>query len=215
MNFLFIAITLLSLVLFYLGVGRDKRVLYFSLAWIICVGAVSYSGYFENTLASPPRFIIIVIGAIGLALFWTKKMKNNKVNPHFLIAVHTIRLPVELFLYHLFLEKKVPILMTYKGYNFDILMGISAIIILLYVFISKKQLSRTFMKVWNILGIFFLLFIVIIAILSAPLPLQQLAFDQPNIALTQYPFIFLPAFIVPVVFVSHFSLLKTNITRSD
>lgn len=65
------------------------------------------------------------------------------------------------------------------------------------------------------MGILFLLFIVSIAILSSPLPIQQLAFDQPNIALLIFPYTFLPTCVVPIVLMSHILLLKMNIQLID
>jgi len=50
--------------------------------------------------------------------------------------------------------------------------------------------------------------IVLTAILSAPLPIQQLAFDQPSIAVMYFPFVYLPGFIVPIVLFSHLVSLK-------
>lgn len=203
LSFIFIAITFLSLILFYHATGKDKRVLMVSLGWMLVVGIVAYSGYFENTLAKPPRFLFIIIGSIGLSVFFYKTINRDTLNTKFLLAVHTLRLLVELVLYQLFLQKKVPVLMTFKGWNFDILVGISAILMLFYLLVTKKRLPKAFVLVWNILGLVFLTTIVVIAILSSPLPLQQLAFNQPNIAILQFPFTYLPAYIVPIVFLSH------------
>jgi hypothetical protein len=50
--------------------------------------------------------------------------------------------------------------------------------------------------------------IVVTAILYAPLPIQQLAFEQPNIAVMYFPFVYLPGFIVPIVLFSHLVSLK-------
>jgi hypothetical protein len=98
--------------------------------------------------------------------------------------------------------------MTFKGWNFDILIGISALVILLYQLTSKRKMNRQFLIVWNIIGIVFLMFIVSLAILSSPLPIQQFAFDQPNIGLLEFPYCFLPTCIVPIVLMSHILLLN-------
>jgi len=209
LSFIFIIITLLSLILFYYGTGRDKRVLLVNVVWIIVVGILSFSGYFENTSAKPPRFLLVLSGAILLSVFLFKRLKNNRPDVKPLLALHSLRMLIELVLYQLFLQHKIPVLMTFKGWNFDILMGISAIFILLYLLLTKKKISRSFFLIWNISGLVLLTIIVFIAILSSPLPLQQLAFDQPNIALLQFPFSFLPACIVPFVFLTHIFMLRT------
>ncbi len=210
LSLIFIIITLLSFLLFYYGTGKNKRVLLVIPLWILIVGVVSYSGYFTNTSVKPPRFLAVMLASICLSMFLFKTVNKNKLNINLLLAIHTLRLPVELVLYKLFLLKKVPILMTFKGWNFDILIGIMALFLLFYSWRTKNRLSKIFILIWNILGLVSLTTIVAIAILSSPLPLQLLAFDQPNIAVLQFPFIYLPACIVPIVFVSHLLIIQTS-----
>ena len=209
--FLFIATTLLSLILFYQGTGKDKRVLVFSIFWLLSIGLISYNGYFENTQEKPPRFIFAVIPTIIAFIWFYRTIDLNRIKPKFLVAVHVVRIPVELILFELFLQKKVPILMTFKGWNFDILMGILATTILFYMLYTKKNPSKSFVLSWNILGLLFLTAIVLMAVLSSPLPIQLLAFDQPNLAVLQFPYIYLPTYIVPVVFISHLLTLKDTL----
>jgi hypothetical protein len=96
--------------------------------------------------------------------------------------------------------------MTFSGWNFDILTGISAFLLLLYIVLTKRKLNSLFFLVWNIIGILFLLIIVSLAILSAPFPIQQFAFNQPNIAVLEFPYCFLPTCVVPIVLLSHLLL---------
>jgi branched-subunit amino acid transport protein len=95
----------------------------------------------------------------------------------------------------------VPELMTFKGRNYDILVGISALLVGLLVF--KKHVSTQGLLLWNVVGLFFVCFILINGILSAELPFQQFAFDQPNRALSYFPYVFLPAIVVPIVIYTH------------
>ena len=97
--------------------------------------------------------------------------------------------------------------MTFEGRNFDILAGITAPLVLYYGFV-KRKLGNTFMLLWNVICLLLLLNIVVNAILSAPFPFQQFAFDQPNVAVMYYPFVWLPCFIVPVVLFSHLVLIR-------
>jgi hypothetical protein len=83
------------------------------------------------------------------------------------------------------------------------------------VLYKKHSKIHKLLYFWNIAGVIFLSIIACIAILSAPLPLQQFAFEQPNIALLKFPYVFLPAFIVPLVFTSHFLMLKKRKNNSD
>jgi hypothetical protein len=45
------------------------------------------------------------------------------------------------------------------------------------------------------------------AILSAPGLFQTRAFDQPNVGVLYFPFVWLPGFIVPAVLLSHLVVL--------
>ena len=58
---------------------------------------------------------------------------------------------------------------------------------------------------WNSIGLALILFILVNGVLSAELPIQQFAFDQPNRGLNYFPFILLPALLVPMVIWMHIS----------
>jgi hypothetical protein len=116
--------------------------------------------------------------------------------------ISIVRLPVELVLYWLFLYKAVPELMTFEGRNWDIISGVTTPIIILMAF-RKVKTKTVLLLIWNIVCLGLLLNIVINAMLSAPFLFQKFAFDQPNIAIINFPFSWLPTFIVPIVLFGH------------
>ncbi|WP_133228291.1 hypothetical protein [Sphingobacterium corticibacter] len=120
-----------------------------------------------------------------------------------------MRIPVEFVLFQLYLSGSIPILMTYKGWNFDILIGLSALVLAVLLFFIRFSKITGILKIWSVVGILSLASVVIIAILSSPIPIQQFAFEQPNTALLYFPYVLLPSLIVPTVFLSHFLLLKS------
>jgi len=67
---------------------------------------------------------------------------------------------------------------------------------------------------WNIFALLFLINIVVNAILSIPSPLQKFAFDLTNIAVLHFPFIWLPAVVMPIFLFSHLASLS-QLLRSD
>lgn len=178
------------------------------LLWLPVVAVLSWYGFFKNTQALPPRMLWIVLPSILYTAFFYLKLKALSLKPQYLLAIHALRLPVELVLHHLYLAGKVPVIMTYEGWNFDILSGISAILLLLYMLLFKRKLPPMLMKAWNLAGLLLLGIIVITAILSAPSPFQQFGFDQPNRAILEFPYALLPAVIVPLVALSHILYLK-------
>lgn len=200
----FLVISLLSLLLFYFGTGKDKMLLLVFVVWQFIVGVFASLKVFEN---KPNLFPLVILGTVLLTFFTLKRIDKQKLNTKILLPIHILRMPVELVLFQLYLQDKIPKLMTFKGWNFDILIGISALTILLYQ-LSKRKINRQFLIIWNIIGIVFLLFIVSLAILSSPLPIQQFAFDQPNIGLLEFPYCFLPSCVVPIVLMSHILLIN-------
>lgn len=145
----------------------------------------------------PPILVIILLFATskGRQFFDSLPLKN-------ITYLNIVRIPVEIILFWLFINKAIPELMTFEGRNFDILAGISAPVMAYLVF-TKKKLNRNALLIWNFICLGLLLNIVINALLSAPFPLQQFAFDQPNIAILNFPFSWLPTFVVPIVLFGH------------
>lgn len=210
----FSIITLLSIVLFYCGTKKKKIVSLIYFTWLVIIGSITLSGFFAS---NPKSFIVAVVSTIALSVFVFKKVDLNHINKKILLAIHLLRIPVELILLGLFIQKKIPILMTFQGWNFDIFIGATAILFLLTPFRRESKLKDKVFLIWNILGLIFLAIIVVTAVLSSPLPIQQFGFEQPNIAVLEFPFCFLPTIVVPIVALSHFLLIKhiTNKGKTD
>ena len=164
----------------------------------------------------PPRLMLAIMPPmLGiLLLFLTKKGGNyiDGMDIKLLTALHIVRIPVELVLFWLFIYKAVPQLMTFEGRNFDILSGITAPFIYYFGFI-KKMLSTQILVIWNFACLILLFNIVIHAIFSAPFPFQALAFDQPNVGVLYFPFVWLPCCAVPLVLLSHLATLRQLIKK--
>ena len=204
-------ITISTLYIFYTAARRSKTVLWILLAWMGLQALISQSGFYLTTNTVPPRFLL----AIGLPLVAVILLIStaggrrfiDKLDRQFLTLLHIIRIPVELVLLFLFIYKTIPGIMTFEGRNFDILSGISAILIW-YLMYVKKRYNKTVLLWWNILCLALLANIVTIAILAAPFNFQQLAFEQPNIAVLYFPFIWLPSLVVPLVLLAHLASIR-------
>ncbi|MEJ7693023.1 hypothetical protein [Daejeonella sp.] len=203
--------TILTLTLFYKATNNSKSTLIVLLTWLILQTAIGLSGFYTATDTIPPRFLLLVLPPFLLiiGLFTTSRGKRyiDSLDAKTLTILHTIRIPVEIVLFWLFIHKTVPELMTFEGRNFDILSGLTAPIIFYFGFI-KKKLDRKIILVWNLICLVLLMNIVANAVLSAPFPFQKFAFDQPNIAVLYFPFNLLPSFIVPLVLLSHLATIR-------
>ncbi len=208
---LFIATVLLTLLFIARAAHWNRLVLLVTGAWLLVQGIVSYSNFYTNTTALPPRFLMAVLPPLLLLLLLLATRRGRAwldgLDLRILTLLHVVRIPVELVLYWLFVYKAVPQLMTFDGRNFDIFSGLTAPIVFYFVFL-RQRLGGKVLIVWNLVCLGLLLNIVIHAVLSAPFSFQQLAFNQPNKAVLYFPYLWLPAFIVPVVLLSHVAALR-------
>jgi len=206
---LFILTWIVTIVFYYYANGKAKRSTIIILAWSILHSLLAYSGFYQNTTDIPPRFGLVLIPVIVLIIYgllpnqqrWFLEHRNS------IIATfsHIVRVTVELCLFGLFTHKMIPELMTFEGWNFDIIIGITASII--GFLLLKQKSNKTLLVIWNVIGLLLVSSIMFMGILSAELPFQQLGFDQPNRAVIYFPFILLPAVIVPIVIWTHLSEL--------
>lgn len=91
--------------------------------------------------------------------------------------------------------------MTFEGRNFDILAGLTAPVV--GMLILTKRAGNGLLIAWNAVSLLLVSFILINGILSVELPFQQFGFEQPNRAVTYFPFVLLPAVVVPIVVYTH------------
>jgi len=181
------------------------------LAWLLTHGIVSINGFYANTSAFPPRmfWLMVPIALIMIALFATSSGRRfvDGLDLKWLTLLHIVRIPVEIVLYWLFLYKAVPELMTFVGRNFDILAGLTAPFLYYYCFV-KSSWSRQVLLVWNLVCLGLVVNIVVHAFLSAPTPFQSLSFDQPNIAVLHFPYVWLAGFVAPLAIFSHLVAIR-------
>jgi hypothetical protein len=208
---LFIITTLLTAWQFYRAANKSTPVIVTILSWLVLQGIIGLTGFYRVTSSLPPRFALLIgPGLILSVLFVTTRRGRNfldTLNIRKLTLLHAIRVPVEITLYYLCAEKYIPVLMTFGGNNYDIISGLTAPVMYYLVFVVKK-FNNTTLLVWNFACLGLLINILVIAILSAPTPFQQLAFDQPNVGVSFFPFTWLPSLVVPIVLVSHLSAIK-------
>jgi len=210
----FLAVVIATFCLLYFSIKPPRPVLILILIWLMFQSLLARSGFYVDITTMPPRFALAIgppfIFIIYLFVFRRNALIANSSLKH-LTLLHTIRIAVELVLFGLFKIGEIPELMTFEGSNPDILSGITAPLAWAayqYHFIGKKGLL-----IWNIACLVLLFNIVVRALLSAPTPFQQFAFEQPNVAVLKFPYVLLPAFVVPAVLFSHIAAI-TKLFRS-
>lgn len=207
---LFIGCTLLTALLLLRSISDKQRAAILMVVWLAAQGAIAFSGFYEVTHTLPPRFALALLPPLLLLLALLVSPRGRSwmtaLDLRALTILHVVRLPVELGLHALYEEGGIPAIMTWEGRNLDIISGITAPVIVLLAF-RNGGLQRTLLIVWNLLCLGLVLNVVVHGILSVPTPLQQFGFEQPNTGLLRFPFVWLPAFIVPVVILAHAAAL--------
>lgn len=210
-SILFGGTTLLTIFLFYRATRNSTAAILLIMLWLIAQSIVSMSGFYTYTDSLPPRFLFLIVPPMLLILlmFITNSGKRyiDKLDIKALTLLHSIRVPVEIVLYFLAVNKAIPEIMTFEGRNLDILSGITAPVIYYFGFVNKR-INKTILLLWNFACLALLVNIVTTAILCAPTPFQQFAFEQPNIAILYFPFVWLPCCVVPLVLFAHLVTIR-------
>jgi len=216
---IFLLTVILTFLLFINAVRHKPTAAIVLVVWLAVTGILSINKVFQNTSTIPPRLMIVIAPAILfiILLLITKSGRKftDNIDLKKLTLVHIVRVPVEITLFMLSTHKLIPELMTFAGRNFDILSGITAPIVYFVCFKNSQLKNRKLLLVWNFICLGLLLNIVINALLSAPFPFQQFAFDQPNIAILYFPFTWLPCFIVMIVLYSHLAAIRQLVRHKE
>ncbi len=174
------------------------------LAWLLVTALVAASGVLRRFDATPPPFAILVlaVGVIGIAVpcspLGTLLVRGLPLWA--LVGFQVFRLPLELIMHRAYLEGVMPVQMSYSGQNFDIVSGISAGALGLWL--GRRPVPRSVVILWNMLGFVLLVNVVTIAILSTPV-FGWFGKERGDIFVTYPPFVWLPAILVMAALIGH------------
>ena len=215
---IFGATVLFAIWLFYKATHYSRSFLILITAWMIIQSILAITGFYHDPNTMTSRFPLLFLPALVfiIAIFITKKGRRFIDSLHLptLTIFHVIRAPVEIVLFWLFINRTVPAAMTFHGRNFDIFSGITAPVIYYFGFV-KQKISRSVILAWNIICVALLLNVVSSALLSLPARFQQFGFEQPNTGLGYFPFILLPACLVPLVLFAMLAAIRQLLKKSS
>ncbi|MFT4663892.1 MAG: hypothetical protein ACI8YQ_001613 [Polaribacter sp.] len=187
------------------------------ICWLLLTGLVSLSGFFTNFEELPPRIALAMLPPVFVTIYllFSKKFARflELVPERWFIYPQSFRFPLEVILWLGFLGGAIPFQMTFEGFNFDIIVGLTAYIAG-FVFFAPNRYRRFEAIIWNIFGLVLLVNIVAIAIVSTPSPFRIFMNEPANRILAYFPFIWVPGFLVPLAFALHVFSLKQLIFMS-
>ena len=193
---------------------RTRIVLGF-LGWIVIISALSISGFLSDFTKLPPRPLLALLIPLVVIIWASRSAIATEILRHIppqnIIRLQSFRIFVEIVLWMLFVENLIAVQMTFEGRNFDILAGLSAVVIAWLI--SRGKVSKNGVIIWNILCLGLLLNIVIVAVLSMPLPFRVFMNEPANTIVMKFPFVLLPALLVPLAYGLHFLSLKQALNQ--
>ncbi|MBI1760214.1 MAG: hypothetical protein HYR56_02150 [Acidobacteria bacterium] len=187
-----------------------RNVLFILLVWLAVPAALALSGWLHDFTARPPRFPLLLVSAfllttwLAFSSYGTRLIEGLPIG--WLIGFQVFRLPLEWLLHRLYQENVVPVQMTYAGRNFDIITGTLALLLLLWS--KRTALPHWALWAFNLIGLALLINIVTIALLSAPLPLRRFFNEPANTFIADWPWVWLPAFLVQAAWFGHLLVFR-------
>jgi hypothetical protein len=177
--------------------------------WMALTWMAADSGVLLQWDATPPPFALLVLAIVGLAATMAFTPYGTRLVLGLplwtLIAIQGFRLPLELAMHGMYERGIMPEQMSFSGRNFDILTGISALLVAWLV--ATGRCGRRVALAWNILGLALLLNIVGIAIVSTP-RFQLFGPDRLNTWVMYPPFVWLPAVMVLAALAGHLLIFR-------
>ncbi len=176
-----------------------------TIAWLAITLLAAASGVLRRFDLVPPPFAAVppAVLALGLSVacsrLGTRLVRGLPL--WILVGSQVFRFPLELLMHRAFVEGVMPVQMSYSGWNYDILTGISAG--LLGAWLYAGSVPRWIVGAWNALGFLLLVNIVTIAVLSTPIFRAFGGGERLNTFVADPPFVWLPAILVTAALAGH------------
>jgi small-conductance mechanosensitive channel len=200
------------------GPGAARRAANFAglatAAWLATTWQVAASGVLRQWERTPPPFAMLIAAVAVLAVLLPSTPFGGRlaraVPVWVLVAVQGFRLPLELAMHAMAERGVMPAQMSYTGRNFDIITGITALIVAPLV--ARGIGGRRLVAIWNVLGLGLVLNVVVVAMLSTP-TFRVFGDDALNTWVADPPYVWLPAVLVLAAVAGHLVVFRALAAR--
>jgi small-conductance mechanosensitive channel len=179
------------------------------LVWLLVTALLGRSGVLARFDLLPPPFALLVLGLFAVAAAVAFSRLGTRLARGLplwaLVGFQVFRLPLELLMHRAYAEGLMPVQMSYSGYNFDIVTGITAGALGLWLAVGQPP--RSLVLAWNLLGSVLLANIITIAVISTPL-FHAFGNERLNVFVAYFPFVWLPAVLVRAALLGHLLLWR-------
>jgi hypothetical protein len=188
--------------------ARAAVVAALSAGWLALTAGAAATGQLRFGGGPPTALLLLALAvggtfALGLSALGARLAAGLPLSV--LVGFHGFRVAVELLLDRAYQEGLAPVQLTYRGRNFDIVTGVTALA--LAALLASGRLPRRLVSRvvggWNAMGAVLLLNVVGVAVLSAPTPLRMFHNEPANVWVTRAPWVWLPTVMVVAAILGH------------
>jgi hypothetical protein len=175
------------------------------LLWMLLAAALAQLGVLQRFNATPPPIAIFLlcafIGTVAISRSdWVRHLVDLPLG--ILIAFHAFRIVVELLLHESSTIGLCPPQMTWRGYNFDVATGLTALVLAPFA----RTWPRWLVIAWSFMGLALLAVVVTVAVVSFPTRFQLMRPDNTWVA--SFPYVWLPAILVTAALLGHLIIFR-------
>jgi hypothetical protein len=193
--------------------AMTARVLLALAVWLLLTAVLAKTGSLSAWDARPPHFpfvpllALVAIVAIHRSTLFARILAVTP--PHWLVAMQTFRIGVELAFWGLFVAGGAPSQVTFEGRNFDVLVGLTAPFVAFAI--ARVKLGPRAVIAWNVLGLAILGNTIFTTITSLPGPAHLDWSGGTFTAFGDWPFVWIPAFLAPLAIFLHTASIRQSL----
>jgi len=179
------------------------------------IAVLALSGLLGRFDLRPPPLMLWMLSTLGAAVAVGLSPLGKRLATGLplvaLVGFQAFRLPLELVMHRAANEGVMPRIMSYGGYNFDIVSGATALVLAL--FLARGSVPRAVIVAWNLLGSVLLAIIVTVAFLATPL-IRAFGDAEVNRWITEFPYAWM-AIMVSSALLGHVLLARRLLAESQ
>jgi len=182
-------------------------------AWLGLTALLAGLGLLESWGSAPPR--VVLLPGVVLVVMITLNRRSTfgtllaRIPNWWPVAAQTARVGVELLLWGLLQQGRVPRQLTFEGRNLDVVIGLTAPVVAWLIL--RGRIGPRALLTWNAVGLASLVNVIVIASTSVPGPWRA---DWPGAPLTEiahWPAVWIPAFLLPAAVFLHLASLRQTV----
>lgn len=171
--------------------------------WLTYIVVISKTGVLGH-FGLPPRvpLLIVLPAVISIVVFTGRQSFRSvleKTPVHLPVVLTSFRILVELLIYRAYLEGAFPQQVTFEGLNYDVLVGLSALVV--GILFLKQILSLRVVRAWNILSLMVLMLTVYSFV--STYYFTDYVTSTGKADFVQFPYLLLASVLLPVAVLLH------------